>query len=455
VTIGPIAHGIGGVKDLPVPGWLFLYGAAVVLVASFVALTTLWKRPHFDAARRGRPLAPAVQRVLLSRALRVVFGSIGFGLLVFVAVAALFGDRNETRNLAPTFVYVFFWLGLVPVVALVGNVWSILNPWRAAADGAAALWARAGRTWEPLLDYPERLGRWPAAVLLFAFTALELAYTDPADPRRLALAIYLYSMVTWIGMIIFGRRAWLVNGEAFTVYFGLLARIAPLGVRRRAAARHVVLRAPLVGLARKETRAGSLAFVAVMLGSVAFDGFSRTTAWGDLRASVFAAAPGSFEVVGIVLNLGGLLGAVVLVALAYLGAVWTANAFARDTRSLTGAFVPSLVPIALVYVVAHYFSLVVIQGQVGVRLASDPLGWDWNVFGTADFRPNLMPLSPNTIWYVQVVSLVVGHVAGLLVAHDRAVALFRSATTALTTQLAMLALMVLYTVGGLWVLSQG
>jgi hypothetical protein len=115
--------------------------------------------------------------------------------------------------------------------------------------------------------------------------------------------------------------------------------------------------------------------------------------------------------------------------------------------------VPSLVPIALVYAVAHYFTLLLIQGQYAIPLASDPFGWGWDLFGTVDFQPNLTPLSPNAVWYVQVAALVGGHAAGLAVAHDRALGVL-SVKDALRSQYAMLALMVLYTIGGLWLLSQ-
>jgi hypothetical protein len=104
---------------------------------------------------------------------------------------------------------------------------------------------------------------------------------------------------------------------------------------------------------------------------------------------------------------------------------------------------------------AHYFSLFLIQGQYLIPLASDPLGRGWNVFGTAGFDPNLTIVTPNTVWYVQWLGLVVGHVAGLAVAHDRAVALFPRREDALRSQIPMLVLMVLFTVGGLWLLNQG
>jgi len=442
-----LAHGIGGIRDLPVPGWLFLYGAAVVLVVSFVALGTLWRRPLLERPEAGSPLPPALQRVLLSRALRVGLGGIAFALLVLVALAAFLGERSPAQNLAPTFIYVVFWLGLVPVVVLLGNVWPLLNPWRAAADAVAWLWSRTGRSWE-VAEYPAWLGLWPGAVLLASFTALELTYSDPADPRALAFALWLYSAITWFGMAVFGRRAWLANGEAFSVYFGLLGRLSPLALRRGDGGREIVARPPLTGLASLHARPGTLAFVVVMLGSVAFDGISRTAWWVNRSLQLGDASKMLF-------NLAGLLGAIALVALAYLAAVTAARMVARREASLAGAFVASLVPIALAYAVAHYFSLLVLQGQFAITLASDPFGRGWDLFGTSDFRPRLGILSPNLIWYVQVAALVVGHVIGLMVAHDRALSLFRSAQTTVRTQYAMLALMVLYTVGGLWLLSNG
>jgi hypothetical protein len=112
------------------------------------------------------------------------------------------------------------------------------------------------------------------------------------------------------------------------------------------------------------------------------------------------------------------------------------------------------VPIALAYVVAHYFSFFVREIQWVAPLASDPFGFGWDLFGTADVKPDIGVLPPKTIWYTQVAALVVGHVAGLVLAHDRAVELFESPRKAAISQYAMLVLMVVYTVTGLWLLSQ-
>jgi hypothetical protein len=448
-----LAHGFGGVRDLPIPLWLVLYAAGVVLIVSFVALAVLWRRPVFEGrAEGGRPLPPWAQRILLSPVTRALLGAVSIALLGIVLWAGALGEDSVAVNLAPTFVYIVFWLGLVPVHVLFGNLWSVLSPWKAAADGVAWIWRRLGLAWEAPFRYPERLGRWPAAAMLFAFVALELAYPDASSPRTLAVATAIYTWITWIGMAAFGRREWHEHGEGFAVYFGLLARIAPFHVRDGV----VLVRPPLVGLAHRGEPPGTLIFIAVMLGSVAFDGFSRTTWWQERLFSIDAELalerPRLADLALTGFNLLGLVASIALVALAYLAAVEIARLVSGRSESLVDEFVGSLVPIALAYAVAHYFSFFVLNGQATLRLISDPFGYGWDLFGTRDNQPNLTVLSPNTIWWTQAIALVVGHVLGLVLAHDRAVALFRRPSVALRTQYAMLVLMVIYTVGGLTLL---
>ena len=174
------------------------------------ALGVLWKTPRLEGERL-RWLFP-----ISVTALRVLLGALGLALFAVVFAAALVGERSVGTNIAPTFIWVIFWLGLVPLVVVFGNLWSVLSPWRAVADAVAWLWSKTGRGWEPAAQYPERLGLWPAAVLLLAFATLELAYPRSAEPRTLALAIVVYSWITWAGVLIFGRRTWIDNGEAFS-----------------------------------------------------------------------------------------------------------------------------------------------------------------------------------------------------------------------------------------------
>ncbi len=448
-----LAHGIGGVQDLPVPKWLFFWGGAFVLVVSFILLGALWKTPQLDRHAGGRDLGEAFSKFVLGP-VRIVVQALSAFLFVVILAAALFGTTTPGSNIAPTWVYVIFWVGVPVLSMLFGNVWRALSPWRAIADGFVWVWEQVlGRQARPLAAYPESLGRYPGCVTLFAFVALELAYSNPANPRALAFAISLYSYVALFGMLAFGRDTWSNAGEGFAILFAYIGRIAPLVAREG----RIRLRVPLTGLAGPEHTPGSVLFVAIALGSVGFDGFSRTVVWQDLVARVEAPyvlnRPGTAELLFSGLNLVGLLAAITLVIVAFLLACAISRATVKAPRSLAPEFVLSLVPIALVYAIAHYFSLLVDQGRYMIPLISDPFGKGWDLFGTADYRPNIAVLGPNTIWYVQVTALVLGHVAGLAVAHDRAVTIFRDRQDALRSQYAMLALMVLYTVGGLWILS--
>ena len=450
-----LAHGLGGVRDLPIPPWIFYWGAAIVLVVSFLLLGRLWPTPLLDRHSRGRAAPGWLDRVALATALRVAIQTLSVALFLLVFVSALLGDTDPFRNLAPTWIYVIFWLGVPLLSALLGNVWRVLSPWRALADAFVWLRKRTNSEATPLAEYPERLGRWPAAITLLGFVTLELAYADPASPRTLAFATALYTYVTLFGYAAFGRTTWDRRGEGFAVAFAYFARIAPLVV----AEGRLRIRWPFVGLAGTEPIPGSLAVIAALLGSVGYDGLSRTSWWQNLLAEVegpfIVEQPAVAEWVVTGVSLAGLLGVIALVGLAYSGACSLMRSTVNATRSLLRDFLLSLVPIAFVYAVAHYFSLFVIQGQFAIPLLSDPLGRGWDLFGTASVVPNLAPISPDTVWYVQAASLVAGHVAGLAVAHDRAVAIFRDRHDALRSQLPMLALMVLYTVGGLWILSRG
>ena len=276
-----LAHGIGGVRDLPVPESVFYPTAAIVLVVSFVLLGVLWRRPLLESAA-GRACSCRVpSRLSSSRvALRIVLGLVSVGLLLLTLTTALFGTSLELLNFAPTFVYVIFWLGIPLLSVLFGDVWRVLSPWRAIAD--ATVWAieSTGRKAAPVLTSEWRYGRYPAAVALFAFVALELAHPRPSYPRTLGVAIALYSYWALAGMAVFGRDAWTKGGEGFAVAFSLLSRIAPFARRDG----RVVVRWPFTGLAGADRVPGTLVFVAVLLGSTSFDGFSRTTTWQNVLA---------------------------------------------------------------------------------------------------------------------------------------------------------------------------
>ena len=450
-----LAHGLVARSDLPIPEWLFGWAAAMVLVVSFVALAVLWPEPKLD--KDGwRPLPGGLGRVLTSRPVEIVCGAIGVFLLVVVVYTGLEGVQSSTANFAPTFIYVIFWLALVPLSVLFGDVFRAFNPWRAigrAVAGVAKLLNR-GRLPAPL-PYPEKLGRWPAALGIFAFAALELVAANGDQPENLAIATLIYSAVTFIGMALYGIEAWMDRGEAFSVYFNLYSRLAPVGTRDG----ELGLRKPLSGLAALPPAAGTVVLLAVIIGSVTFDGASEASPWTSIAPDIAQ----FFQDVGLspqnaleLTFLIGLLAAVLFVFAFYrlgvLGAKSVGGGFSADR--LANAFVHSLVPIALAYTAAHYFTLLLFQGQAIVFLSSDPLGDGSDLFGTANDQIDYTIVGGEATWYWQVGFVVAGHVAALVLAHDRALQLYDDARLAVRSQYWMLAVMVGFTSLALWLLSQ-
>ncbi len=241
-----IAHGIVGRTDLPIPEWLFGWGAAMVLVVSFVALAVLWPEPRLQDGGGFRALPRGLSRVLLSRPLDVLCGAVGVFLLGLTIYSGLSGSQTATNNFAPSFVFVIFWLALVPLSLLFGDIFKAFNPWRAI--GRAVAWVAQTAARGPLpapLEYPERLGHWPAVAGIFAFATLELVASNGDKPENVAIAALVYSAATFVGMALYGIDRWIERGEAFSVYFNLFSRISP--VTRRGD--ELGLRPPLSGLA--------------------------------------------------------------------------------------------------------------------------------------------------------------------------------------------------------------
>lgn len=447
----PLAHGLVGKQDLPIPEWLFGWAAAVVLIVSFAALAALWRSPRLEEPR-GRRLPDALGRAITLPALEVVLGAVSVALLAVVVYAGLAGSQSASRNLAPTFVYVFFWLGLVPVSVLLGDVFRLLNPWRALGKGAGWLFGRisSGEPPQPL-EYPARLGRWPAALGLLAFAWLELASRNGNEPRSIAIAALVYTGATLIAMSLYGVDRWVERGEAFSVYFNLYARLSPWERRGR----EVYLRPPLSGLAALEPVAGTVALLSVMIGSVSFDGLAEGALWGDISAELVPffqdlglSAAGGLEVSSTL----GVAAAVLIVGGFYRLGVAGARTVGGglDSRALARGFVHTLVPIALVYAAAHYFTLLLYQGQALDFLVADPLGEDPDVDRSIDFGI----IGANGVWYWQVGFVVTGHAAALALAHDRALVLYEKAQLAARSQYWMLAIMVGFTTFALWLLSE-
>jgi hypothetical protein len=441
------AHGISGLASLPVPAWLFAWAAAIVLVVSFVLLSTMWSTPRLQGPHERRLCR-------WPRALSIPAGVIGLALFALVVYAGYEGVPYYTDNFDPTFIYVIFWVGIPVSSILLGDWFRAFSPWRAFARGLRWLGARAHTEWRPPLAYPAWLGRWPVVAGLLAFGWLELVYHDHDNPSLLASLALAYFALMLLGMALFGIEEWSERGDAFGGYFGLFARLSCPNVRDGA----LWLRRPLAGVTSLSEEAGSVALVLVIIGITTFDGASNGVVWNTLQPHVQSVFSGlglgetpSDELAD---SLGLLLAIAVVVSFYRVGVLGMRSISRRFTAGqLSRSFAHTLVPIGFAYVLAHYFSLLAWQGQAIGYLASNPLGDGSNYFGTAGWHVNYNVIGATGIWYVEVLALVTGHVSGLALAHDRALATFRSPQEAVRSQYWMLVVMVGFTSLGLWLLS--
>ncbi|CAA9294155.1 MAG: hypothetical protein AVDCRST_MAG54-4712 [uncultured Actinomycetospora sp.] len=402
-----LAHGLGGRTDLPLDAGAALAGGAVAVAVALLALAALRPRPWLDP-ERGRAL-PALTRVVDHPALRATARGLVLALTLLVAVVGLFGPPTTEDNLAPWVLYVVFWVGLAVVSPLLGPVWRAVNPVRTLAR---LLRLSAGSR-----RLPARLGYLPAAAWLTGFVWLELVAPDRAVLLLVGALVLGYLAVALALVAVYGEE-WFARGDGFEVLSTQLARLAPVARRDGVLA----LRNPLAGLVTAETeRSGArpddadpvphlAAVLVVLLGSTGFDGLSRTSWWAPYGESV---AAGTLGLAASILAVG------VLYAVAVRATAWASGSVPRAGRARP-SFAATLIPIALGYTVAHYFSFLLVEGQTAAILASDPFGTGLDLFGTAERTVDLRVVSPTVVAAVQVNAIVLGHVAATVAGHDLA-----------------------------------
>jgi hypothetical protein len=453
----PLAHALSAREDLPVPAWLFAWGASIVLIVSFFALAAGWRSPRFEQWRH-RPLGAGVSRLLLGIPVQALCGLIGVFLLGFSVYAGLEGTEAPDRNFALTFLFVTCWLGFPFFSAILGDLFRPFNPWRAVGRAAGGGFRAIAGQRPAHLAYPEKLGRWPAAIGLLAVVWLEVVYGAGGiglDPHAAAVAALVYSAYTLAMMAAFGVEEWCERGEVFSVYFGMFGRLGIFGTRDGRLER----RPPLAAATGWATIPGSVAVVLASIATTSFDGAAE----GALKDPITNLAEW-FADQGLGLTASIRITETIFMLLCFALVTLVYMLGVRGMRTVPGApsfatlrsgFAHTLVPIALAYLVAHYFSLFVFQEQAQFGyLLSDPLGTGTtDLFGTADSGIDFTVLSANAIWYVQVATLVVGHAIGLMLAHDRALVYWPDYRKATASQYWMLAVMVAFTCFGLYLLS--
>jgi hypothetical protein len=431
------AHGFEERYDLPVPLSYVITGACLVVVFTFVAAAIFMKAevlPEPAASEFSLETRPSLIRVFV----RIV----SWLFAVVIVVSATIGTTDPLMNLAPTFVWIIWWVGLSFAIIVFGNFWPWLDPWATTFDALDAIAKRLGFTNGIALNWhwPKWLGAWPAVFLLLAWSWTEVVYPIASNPRKLGVMILLWTAMTFLGMLCFGKSQWQKHVDVFALYFASLGRVS---LRR-------VDKNPLL-------ISGHVAFVIAMLSTVLFDGLRGGSAWAVFENYLKKLAPSMMDVNGYFVGTVGL----VMVWISFLVLYLIVCAVCarllgagKHTHSFNQQLAYTLIPIAAAYNVAHNFSNLVIQGQTFLQLLSDPLGRQWDLFGTAKLYPNIGIIDAKVTWFVAVFAIVIGHVVSIWLSHRVAL---RYGQTSVRTSLATLPLtllMVFYTAVSLLVIAE-
>lgn len=459
-----LGHAIGQSYTLPVPLWLYLWGAFAAVGASFILV--LLSEASLPRNPTGRSVSSG-----LRRAGTFVGRAIGLLLWFGAMLAALLGLVHEF--LPSTVFWVFIWAGLPIFAAAVGNPWPAMSPFRWLVQTASRL---LGRQPDLGLGYPAVLARWPAVGLLLIGLIVELTIPGSGTAGFVGGLMLAYTLITVAGMSLFGAVTWLRNGEVFEVLFGWFGRVAPIGRRSISTGLcqdcasacdpdacidcpecvvvgtdrelSLELRRPLAGLAQVRHAGWSdAAFILLALAGVTFDGLQETGPWvalnGAVESTLAAWLPSD-----VVFTASGPLGLIGLWA-GFLGIFAAASAMTRALAGVpirlvntAGGYAATLLPIAAGYAVAHYLTLLMqgIASMPGMLVNPNA------VEAELDWVP------AGFVWYLSVGTIVAGHVAAVLLAHREALRL-RARHPALA-ELPLVALMLGYTVLSLWIIAQ-
>lgn len=471
----------------PVPLGLCLIASGLVICVSFVIVglfarngNTYASYPRFNVSRS------KMGKMIPWFGLTTVAKSSSVLIFFLVLSAGIIGNPNPIYNIGPTMIWVIWWVGIAYISAFVCDVWSILNPWKILFEWVEVVGRKLdlNLVGKPIFKYPRGFGKWPAFILLLVFAWIENVYSDAIVPVRISQMILIYSGITWVGMFVYGKNVWIRNGEVFSLAFGLLARFAPIGTPSSTTysadvfpepprlefaqdensnissddggtcnSRDVVIRPFGSGLLNMDVGSATQTFfILVLLASVTFDGFTATVLWMDIQTLLSEYLPNSTVISSL-----GLAVSITLFIATYLAfSLLTKMASSVDitTMDIANMFVNTLIPIALAYHVAHFLIFLLIQGQLIIPLSSDPFGFGWDIFGTANYRLNFGFVGSTFYWSTSVIAIVIGHIIAVFLSHSIALRLKQTHSEAIRSQYPMLLLMVGYTVASLWILTQ-
>lgn len=439
------AHGFGSKIDLPIPGYLYWFGGGAAVIASFAIISLFVRSKAHDDSYRTYNLRNVgiVDALYRNKSLLNVFKVISVSLLILTILTGVLGSQFPVKNFAPTFVWVVWWGGFIWLHILFGDSWNFVNPWK-------NIFELIKFDEKPLRQYPDKLKSWPAFGFFLIFAWIELVYPTPAHPQFLGNIIFVYSIIVLAGMRVFGKNKWLDNCEPFTVFFNFVSSFSATRVTSDG---KILLRPIASGLLDARYRFDQLCFLILILSVVSFDGLISTLFWYDVIGIDAFGGSGRYDVIYV--NTAG----IIVSFLAFFSIFYSFVAISRaitktdiTTLDLAQKFVPALLPISIVYHLAHYSAYFFLNGQLIIKLISDPFGFGWDIFGTSSYEI-VRTIDFILLWNYQVAVIVIGHILSVYIAHRISLRVFKDSKKSIMSQAPILLLMVGYTILGLWLLS--
>ena len=439
------AHGFGSKIDLPIPGYLYWFGGGAAVIASFAIISLFVRSKAHDDSYRTYNLRNVgiVDTLYRNKSLLNVFKVISVSLLILTILTGVLGSQFPVKNFAPTFVWVVWWGGFIWLHILFGDSWNFVNPWK-------NIFELIKFDEKPLRQYPDKLKSWPAFGFFLIFAWIELVYPTPAHPQFLGNIIFVYSIIVLAGMRVFGKNKWLDNCEPFTVFFNFVSSFSATRVTSDG---KILLRPIASGLLDARYRFDQLCFLILILSVVSFDGLISTLFWYDVIGIDAFGGSGRYDVIYV--NTAG----IIVSFLAFFSIFYSFVAISRaitktdiTTLDLAQKFVPALLPISIVYHLAHYSAYFFLNGQLIIKLISDPFGFGWDIFGTSSYEI-VRTIDFILLWNYQVAVIVIGHILSVYIAHRISLRVFKDSKKSIMSQAPILLLMVGYTILGLWLLS--
>ena len=439
------AHGFGSKIDLPIPGYLYWFGGGAAVIASFAIISLFVRSKAHDDSYRTYNLRNVgiVDALYRNKSLLNVFKVISVSLLILTILTGVLGSQFPVKNFAPTFVWVVWWGGFIWLHILFGDSWNFVNPWK-------NIFELIKFDEKPLRQYPDKLKSWPAFGFFLIFAWIELVYPTPAHPQFLGNIIFVYSIIVLAGMRVFGKNKWLDSCEPFTVFFNFVSSFSATRVTSDG---KILLRPIASGLLDARYRFDQLCFLILILSVVSFDGLISTLFWYDVIGIDAFGGSGRYDVIYV--NTAG----IIVSFLAFFSIFYSFVAISRaitktdiTTLDLAQKFVPALLPISIVYHLAHYSAYFFLNGQLIIKLISDPFGFGWDIFGTSSYEI-VRTIDFILLWNYQVAVIVIGHILSVYIAHRISLRVFKDGKKSIMSQAPILLLMVGYTILGLWLLS--